>query len=255
MERIKSLGRYQKAILIFMIIMLISFTFIYPVTISKKGFEYNDAILTQSQKNGTTVYSGKIKDQTATFTVYEDKTVKFQYGNKTYGPYTVKEDPTAVPNNNDIEKEYMSGVELYCKDEIIFRGGVLNYRDKYWLYDENGDFANLSITASLNNGSVINENGDMIDPMEPSVSVIFDLIYGPKLTHKGDYIAYFGGIFICVVTSVSILFADELFRWNLNFRIRNSKRAQPSDWEITSRYITWTVLPIMAMILFITGLQ
>ena len=52
-----------------------------------------------------------------------------------------------------------------------------------------------------------------------------------------------------------MLFADELFRWNLAFQIRNVDHAEPSEWEIASRYLGWTVLTIMALVLYIMGLQ
>ena len=41
MERIRSLGRYQKRILLFMIAMVLLFTVLYPITISKKDFAYD----------------------------------------------------------------------------------------------------------------------------------------------------------------------------------------------------------------------
>ena len=63
------------------------------------------------------------------------------------------------------------------------------------------------------------------------------------------------GLLICVVTVISILFADELFRLDISFKIRDVERAEPSDWEIACRYISWTVFPLIAMILFIIGLQ
>ena len=77
----------------------------------------------------------------------------------------------------------------------------------------------------------------------------------PELTHKGEWLTWFEGVFICVLNALSFLFADELFRWNLAFQIRDVEKAEPSDWEIAGRYIGWTVLPIMALILFIVGLR
>ena len=67
--------------------------------------------------------------------------------------------------------------------------------------------------------------------------------------------AWFGAVFICILNALSIFFADELFRWNLAFQIRNVDHAEPSDWEIAGRYIGWTVMTIMALVIFITGLQ
>lgn len=56
------------------------------------------------------------------------------------------------------------------------------------------------------------------------------------------------------MTALFILFADKLFRRNLSFRIRDAEHAEPSDFEIASRYIAWTALPIMALFLFVLGL-
>lgn len=84
MERIKSLNRYQKGILIFMIAMALVFAVVYPFTISKVGFEYKDTIFVPSYEKDSTVYSGKIHGRQAHFTVSEDKTIIFQYGDKTY---------------------------------------------------------------------------------------------------------------------------------------------------------------------------
>lgn len=74
-------------------------------------------------------------------------------------------------------------------------------------------------------------------------------------THKGDWQIWFYGMIISMITVVSILFADELFRNNLAFQIRNADCAEPSEWEIASRYIGWTIMPILAFIIYIIGLQ
>lgn len=237
-----------------MIAMALVFAVVYLMTISRVGFEYQDAILVPGQENGSTVYSGKIQGQQARFTVSGDKTVVFQYGDKTYGPYTAKEDPEAIPKDKEMA-EYMTGVELRQGEEILFRGGVLETGDSYWLYNEDGTFGGFGVSYVTSDGIIRDEKGNEIDPMEPSVSAILELINGPKLTHKGAWFAWFGAVFICVLNAGSILFADELFRWNLAFQIRNVDHAEPSDWEIAGRYIGWTVLTIMALALFLTGLR
>ena len=254
MGKIKSLNCYQKGILIFMITMTLVFAVIYPMTISQVGFEYKDTILVPSQENGSTVYSGKIQGQQAHFMVSEDKTIVFQYGDKTYGPYTVKEDPTAIPEDEEMQ-EYMTGVELRQGEDILFRGGVLETGDSYWLYNEDGTLDNFGFSYITSDGIERDENGNVIDPIEPSASTILELMNDPELKHKGEWFAWFGAVFICVLNALSILFADELFRWNLAFQIRNVDNAEPSDWEIAERYIGWTVLTITALVLFIMGLQ
>ena len=244
LARVKVLGRYQKILLLLMAVMILAFTVIYPIVTALSGFLYEDTILVPAEEDGGTVYSGKIRGTAATFTVSADKTVIFQYGNTVYGPYTVKEDPTAIPKDSDLQTQ-MTGIELRCGGEIVFRGGVVNSGDWRMLYNEDGSFDLLrSITATMSDGT-----------MEPSVSTILDLTDGPALTHKGTWLGWFGGVLICVITALTMLFADELFRWNASFLVRNAEEAEPSDWEIAGRYITWTVLPVMAAVIFILGLK
>ena len=244
LDRIKELGRYQKILLLLMAVMILAFTVIYPIVTALSGFLYEDTILVPAEEDGGTVYSGKIRGTAATFTVSADKTVIFQYGNTVYGPYTVKEDPTAIPKDSDLQTQ-MTGIELRCGGEIVFRGGVVNSGDWRMLYNEDGSFDLLrSITATMSDGT-----------MEPSVSTILDLTDGPALTHKGTWLGWFGGVLICVITALAMLFADELFHWNASFLVRNAEEAEPSDWEIAGRYITWTALPVMAAVIFILGLK
>ena len=260
MKRFKGLGRYQKGVLLFMAVMVPVFAALYAVTIARVGFAYGNTILVPGHEDGNTVYSGRIQGKQASFTVYADGTVEFRHGDKLYGPYTAREDPSAIPDADEegelLGGESVTGVELRCKGEILFRGCVVDYGNTRWLYNEDGtleDFLDISITAG--NGIITDGNGNVIELTEPSVSTVLDLMAGPELTHKGTWSWWFGGVCICILTALSILFADELFRWDLAFRIRDVDRAEPSDWEIASRYISWTVLPVIAMFVFIEGLR
>lgn len=254
MERIRSLNLYQKGILLMMAAMTLVFAVVYHMTISRVGFEYNGKILVPDQKDGSTVYSGKINGQPAQFTVSEDRTVVFQYGDQTYGPYTAIEDETAVPKDEETA-EQMTGVELRQGGDILFRGGVLDTGDYTLLYDEDGSFESLNISFVIDSGKVMDENGNEIDPVKPMVSTILALMGTPDLTHKGNWFAWVGAVFICVLNALNILFADELFRFSLAFLIRNADDAEPSDWEMTGRYIGWTVMLAMAFAVFLMGLQ
>ena len=254
MERIKNLDRYQKGILLIMLVMALVFAVIYPVIISRVGFEYKDKIFVPSQENGSTVYSAKLYGQQARFTVSADKTVVFQYGDITYGPYTVKEDPTAIPKNKENAKD-MTGVEIRKGTGILFRGGAMKMSDSsYWLYNKDGSFENIKFYYTTSDGFERDENGNIVNRVEPSASTILELTNGPQLTHKGEWAVWFLAVFLCVINAVSILFADELFRWNLRLRLRNVDLAEPSDWEIVGRYISWAVIMIMAFATFVMGL-
>ena len=77
----------------------------------------------------------------------------------------------------------------------------------------------------------------------------------PLLTHKGNWTAWFGAVAICLLNAFSILFAEEIFRWNLMLQIRDANNVEPSELEIVGRYLSWSILIIAALILFIIGLQ
>lgn len=252
MERLRSLDRYQKGILVLLTLMLVVFSIAYPVISSRVGFEYMDTILIPEEQNGNTVYSGKIRGEEVVFTVMGDSCLAFRYGDKTYGPYTVKADPTAIPEEHPWASE-MTGVEIRRGEDVLFRGGYFMVGDNYVLHHENGDLQ-MTVTIALGDGTVAYGDRDSLDLVEPSLETIMTLLGGPKLTSKGQWQAWFLGVFLSVATAVSMLFADELFRWNLAFQIRNVERAEPTEWEIAGRYISWTVMTIMALFIYIVGL-
>ena len=195
-----------------------------------------------------TVYSGKIQGEAASFTVTQDKTVTFQYGDFTYGPYTVKEDPQAALESGDLA-DSLSGVEIWRQDSRLFRGGVQKLEQNGWLlYNENGTLHNIEteIIFSGNNSAA---------QMEPSLATILDLAMGPELTHKGHWLPWFLGILLCVVNAVSILYADELFRFWLSFWIESPELAEPTDLEITGRYFGWGAMLIGIFVVFVIGLS
>ena len=251
-KRIKNLNRYQKCFLLIMLLMSLVFTILYPITISRVGYEYKNSILVPTQENNNIIYSGKIHGTQAHFTVSEDKTLVFQYGDKTYGPYTLKEDPAAIPQNDDMSG-YMTGVELRCGEKILFRGGVMQTADSYWLYNEDGTDYEFSYGAE--DETAQDADGNFIDPDEPSAGTILELMNDPLLTHKGNWTAWFGAVAICLLNAFSILFAEEIFHWNLMLQIRDANNAEPSELEIVGRYLSWSILIIAALILFIIGLQ
>ena len=251
--RIRALGKYQKAMLAAAVLLVLVFSVIYPVTMGREGYLYRGAFLTPGQEEGGTVYTGMVNGVQARFTVAPDRAVAFQYGEAAYGPYTAVEDPGAIPESVDMSG--LTGVEVRKGEEVIFRGGVVQQGNTLWLYHENGDLENGGITITTSAGVTLDEDGNVVDPNEPSLSTILELMGGPALTHKGDWLPYLLGVFLCAVTAVTILFADELFRFQLSFRVRDVENAEPTDLELFGRYVAWTVLPIAALVIFALGLQ
>ena len=254
MERIKGLGRYPKVILLLLTVMLLLFTVLYIVTLTRVGISYKDAILVPSQGNGKTEYSGKIHGQKAVFTVTEDKVVEFHYGDKVYGPYTAKRDKTALPDDW-VTSSGEEGVELRRGEEIVFRGSVKIIKGHWFLTNEDGSSASSQILTEDRDGNLRDEHGNIVDMMEPSAGTILHLMDGPELTHKGQWRGWLYGLLACFMTALLILFADELFYLRVSRWVNNPDSAEPSDWEITRRYIIYTVLSILSLVIFIRGLR
>ncbi len=242
MARLRRLTRYQKFLLLFMAAMILVFSVLYPITLSRTGFSYRGSILVPREEGGRTIYEGKVRWTPAVFTVEADKTVTYQFGDTTYGPYTARRDPTALPDDPDLPG-MLTGVELRRGEEIIFRGGVTDR--PLILFHQDGATENERFYA-LTTPS---------DPVAPSALTILMLMSGPELTHNGTGLAWFLGILFCLATAVSMLYADELFRWRLSFQVRDTEAAEPSEWEIFSRYASWTLVPLLALIFMIIGLK
>lgn len=251
MKRLKTLTRYQNGVLLCMAALVVVFSVLYPLTLSREGFLYQDTVLVPTVQDGQTRYTGKLHGQDVRLTV-AGQTVEFWLNGALYETYTVVEDPTAIPKNDTLP-EPMTGVEVRRGDVVLFRGGVTDAGDRMWIFEGNDN--QTLISTVLGDGTRIDERGNRFSPWEPTAHDIVELVYSPELTHKGFAGAWFFGVAICVVNLLSILFADELFRWQMSFRVRHAYDAEPSDWEIAGRHITWAVLPILAAIVFFFGLQ
>ena len=149
----------------------------------------------------------------------------------------------------------MTGVELREGEDILFRGGVLDLGDFYWLYSEDGTDHNFGVTVTTGDGRVYDADGNPVDLMKPTAYTILKLMNGPELTHKGIGTAWVGAVFTCILNGISILFADELFHLRLAFHVRYVDDVEPSEWEIAGRYFSWTVMTVLALVMFIVGLQ
>lgn len=232
----KKLGVYQKVLLFLMVVTSLVFMVFYLINYSKEWYEYKDTLLLCRKEGDNTVLSGEIEGEKTVITMTEDKTIEIKYGEKVYGPYVVKRDETADSESNHYFGE-LTGIVIYCGEEIRFRGGIKEY-DGSWIFS-----------------GEINEQDNIVDPMEPSVKELFLLWEGPKLIKNVLLEALFVGIFICIINAISIIYADEIFKWGLRFVIRSVDKAEPSDWEIASRYIGWTLLFICAVVMFYIGVS
>ena len=249
MNRFRELERFPKILLIALLLMVVAFGAVYGITTSRVGYLHNDEIFVPRQSEGALVYEGKVDGLDSSIVVALD-TVIVNWGSKTYGPYTLREDPTAVPDGHP----QMTGIEILDGQKVYFRGGMTDMDTDFWLVNEDGSHTD-SMSYTLSNGVEYDMNGNPIDHMKPVPYQIVSLLRGAELTHKGDWIGFLIGIFCAAATAVSILFADELFYLSICFRVENAETAEPSDWYIASRSIGWFLLTLMTGAAFLMGLR
>ena len=239
MDRIRELNGYQKGLLIILTVILVIFSIVYPIVTAREGYAYQGKLFLPGSVGNTTTYSAKLNGEQAVFTVAGD-TVTLRWGERLYGPYTVTEDPAVVPTDHT----FTQGFVVREGTEIIFQGGV------YW-----GDWMTLfNQDGSLYGIDSIMETSDSEEEMEPPVSSLIELVAGPELTKQGTWAGFAGGVFITILTIVEILFADEIFRFRIFFKVADPDHAEPSDWEIAGRYIGWTAMTLIAAAGYLSGL-
>ena len=169
-NRIKKLGTYQKAVLILVLVLAVVFSVVYPITIRQVGFAYRGSLLTPSQEGDSQVYAGTVGGERALFTVSPDKSVTFQYGETSYGPYTITEDPDALPEEGasgwDLGGGAPTGIVLRDGEDVVFQGGVVKQGGSYWLYHQDGRVETEGVTITAQEGVTLDEDGQPVDPNE-----------------------------------------------------------------------------------------
>jgi len=59
------------------------------------------------------------------------------------------------------------------------------------MYNEDSTLENFRVIFVTNDGFEREENGNIIDPVEPSASAILELMNAPQLTHRGEGAVWF----------------------------------------------------------------
>lgn len=245
-EKWRACSAGQRVLLLLIAAMVVLFSILYPVTLSQPGLVYQDTLLKQTVTADATVYTGDVGGWKMSFAL-SGNTVTYALNGEEQAVYTVTADPSALPE--DPTMSGLEGVELREGDQVLFRGG---WKDGL-LVDENGqivgmDFNDLVITVGGTAWS--DEDG----PIGPGKLELIRMVLDPQITHRGIGEAYWVGTVVAVLAAGAVLFADALFRFALSRWIQDPEQAEPSDWELFRRRVSWGVLSILALIIYILGL-
>ncbi|MBO4212163.1 MAG: hypothetical protein J5878_05870 [Oscillospiraceae bacterium] len=173
------LDSYQKFILIGSLLMVMIYTVCYLSANAREGYLYNGNFLVHSKENGADVYALRSSSFTQKFTVYaEDKVVMYQYGHKTFGPYT---NPASDKSSASLS---------YPQLDFRIKGGVL--RDE--------------------NGNVIWDDVNGTDDWDaPTRQAIIDVATGKNIVHLGNWSCWGIAAALCLV-NVLLVYAAAISR-------------------------------------------
>lgn len=206
-----------------------------------EGVAYRDVLYFPTQEPDALVYTGKADGQTVSYAVGSDGSVTCRVGETVHGPYTIREDPSAVPDEN-WDSGLLTGIQISAGDAVLFRGGY--FPQAGLLIREDG-------TALW--GSAFHQSGT--DREGPDLEAVLHFSVRPEAdSHRGDLRFFALGTLAAGMAALAALFAEQLFRRHMAFHIREPEKAQPSDWELVSRVLGWLVLTGVSLTAYLVGL-
>ena len=240
---------YRRVLLLVMAIEILAFFFATLVMINRPGLEYQDALLYPGTEGDIQIYQGTVDGETARFAVSPEWEVSYQWGDYTYGPYQITEDPAAVPDGY----EGSQGIEIRLGDEVLFRGCYLP-RSTLSLIQEDGELLwGSSSYAFASDGTILGENGRVITQQEfhePDLYTLVRVALEPELTHRGSMGLYLAVTLLALFNIIQICVPHLFFRLSLLGRVRNIDDAEPSDFYIAMEQSEWVVLALACLLFY-----
>ena len=242
------MSRYRRVLLLVMAAEILVFFIANVLAFLRPGLEYQDALLYPRTEGELQIYQGKVDGETARFTVTPGGEVSYQWGEYTYGPYQITEDPAAVPDGY----EGSQGIEIRLGDEVLFRGCYLP-SSTFPLIQEDGESLWEDSNIYMISGEQIWRNGQEIterEYREPSLSALARVALGTELTRQGNILLYLLITVLAVFNVLQICFPGLFFRRYIRWRVRDPELAEPSDFYIAMERVEWIVLAIVCLVLY-----
>ena len=245
-----------RVVMLFHAALMLLFILLYATLGRQQVVRHEDVIFVQRQEGDTLTYAGKLNGKKAVLTVLPDGSLECLLDGVRYEPYTVTEDPSAVPEaltDTNFPRTLLTGIEFREGDEVLFRGGFHSTGDFFFFYNSDGTQyvpPTERVTTPTTNGSVLS-----IEPVEPSLKTILRFTLLRETVPRGTVELLLLGLFCSLACILSAFYAEELFRHNLRFSIKNVENAEPSEWELMSRWISWIIFTVLSLVACIGGLS
>ena len=243
-ERWKELDRGRRGMVLAQPVLFLPFLGL-ALTIGQQWvISYHDSTLRYQTEGDTTVYSGKADGRKIKYVVSHGSVVEFWLDGALDSTYTVTEDSTAIPQTEEtarFDQDFFTGVEIRKGDEVWFRGAYSPYSSS-WLLDEEGN--NLAISISF---------GTESSKPEPAPGGILYIAREPESERRGRLADSALGALLGIACVLLVLFEEQLYRWQMSFRMRRPEQAEPTEWESLSHWVSWIMLTSVAVLLYAMG--
>lgn len=276
-EKWQSMTFYRRAMLLATVGLMLLFAVLYPIMSSQKGLEYENDFYKLNVQGEAKVYTGFAHEwrigntivssnqgRKTVYTVTETPagyTVGCQIEGESFGPYQLNKVRLSDLPAALAQAPLGGGLEIKntATGEVLFRGGYL-VSVGYLLVDENAVTEADKAADPLSRVSV---NGFTFFDYKPAVPeegpgpddlVHFTLGAGENLTHRGEGVYFVLALLVAVFNAVSILYAEELFTWQMSFRVAEPEKVEPSEWELFGRHVGWCLFLLMELTILLYGL-
>lgn len=245
-----------RVVILFHAALMLLFILLYATLGRQQVVRHEDELFRQRQEDNALTYTGKLNGEKAVLTLLPDDSLDILVGNVHYGPYTVTEDPSALPEDSvdaDIPSRILTGVEVRECNEVLFRGGFYEVGPMIVFYGSNGEHYSLpSRRLLISEGYPEAYTSQLI---EPSLKTILRFTLERGTVPRGTVGFLLFGLFCSAACILFAFYEEELFRHRLRYTIKNAENAEPSEWELMSRWISWLALTVLALVLYIEGLS
>lgn len=227
------LSRFQKILLAALAGMLVLFGVLMAVLRARPGVLFEEGLLSITEEEGRTVYSGRALGDPVTITVAWpanfETDVAFTIGDQVHDLCKVvyPTEPVQTEHGNSV-----GGILVTKNGETLFEGGY-NPEDSFGWYDKSGAWipsAGLQIRG--------HSSGDPWYGYETTAGTAVRFAFDPETAARGDPAIFALAVFLTALTAAQIVFHRQFFRW----RHWAARDPEPSEGYLALERIGWVVL-------------
>ena len=238
---------YRRILLIAQLLMILGFAVALSVVRGRPGFAYGDAVLLPHAEGEDTVYAGRVDGERAAFTVSPDGRVGYTWGDFVYGPYTVREDPSAVPEEYDWTLAWRSGRGIKSSSGAGTPDRHIPRSSRRRARPIKGTSLSPPYTATARRRSTpLTES-----PLQRRTSTpLARLVLDPALRRRGSVSLFLLVTLLAALNLAAICFPNAFFRLSLWGHVKNLEEAEPSDYYLFCTHVGWLLLAVIAGVLY-----